>query len=163
MKPSNNSNRIIIGYLVLQTIIIVILLIFGFNFLLNRDEQQNKSFAQGIQDYANSFKPLSFQGPKGDKGEIGDQGPAGSQGVKGDKGDKGDTGNSGQVGEAGQTIQGPQGETGATGAQGIQGEPAQRAEFRCNPETKQNEYKYPSDEDWTRMGSTCIPTEEGEL
>lgn len=155
---SPKLTKFIILILILQCIAGVVIFIFLFSYITSPNSEFNQNIQNSMREYASQFKPLSVLGAKGDKGDRGERGEAGLDGmsVKGEKGDKGDTG------EQGQTIvgpQGPQGETGEQGLQGPQGEKGPRAEYRCNPDTKVNEYIYPGDEDWTSTGGKCEPVE----
>src|SRR5690242_5387886 len=160
---TNRTSKIIIAVLILQTIGGIFLAFFLYNFVTNPQSAFNESVARQIQSLAGQFKPLEgIRGDKGDQGPAGDHGhngQNGSTGAAGATGPQGPTGSTGSQGPAG--PQGPQGETGPQGVQGEQGQDAPRPQFRCNQETAQLQYKYPDDEDWANMGSTCIPNGQG--
>jgi hypothetical protein len=161
MKNKGRTNKLLLTVLVLQTIGGLFLAWFLYNFITDPDSALNRSIAAKVQAVAGSFKPL--QGPKGDIGKTGPQGPAGQNGANGDNGRNGATGKTGPQGEPGPI--GPQGEQGLKGDKGDKGDTGEqgpKAEFRCNPETARDEYRYPGDEDWQETGGACIPVEGGE-
>lgn len=161
---NKNVSKIIITVLIIQSVAGLIIFFFALNLFTNPDSSFNRQIQRNIESYAKTFKPLNIVGSQGEKGEKGDTGDTGQQGEKGDsiKGEKGDKGDTGANGQDGLSIVGPQGERGNEGAQGQQGIPGPRAEFRCNPDTAENEYKYPGDEDWTSQNSKCVPVNGGE-
>lgn len=156
-----NSNRVILIFLIIQSIGAIILAFFVYSFVTDPKSALNESIASTIRQYADNFKPL--EGLKGDKGEQGLQGDPGINGRDGSNGLNGTNGANGVDGQAGQQgIQGLPGEKGDTGEKGEPGEPAPRAQFRCNPDTARDEYKYPDDEDWMETGGSCVPVVEEE-
>lgn len=113
-----------------------------------------------IERYASNFKPISLEGPKGEQGERGLQGYQGIPGTNGTQGPQGVQGIQGESGLPGeQGLPGVDGKDGVAGETGPPGSQGERAEFVCNPDTKELEYKYPSDEEWTSTNGTCIPKE----
>ena len=149
------TTHIIVAFVVVQAVASIVLAFFLFNLVTDPSSQLNKSIANQVQQVAQSFKPIpGLQGEKGEQGETGAQGPTG---LTGPKGDKGDLGSQGADGTSIKGEKGEKGDTGETGATGAQGPAGPRAEFRCNPETAKQEYKYPDDEDWTETGGACLP------
>lgn len=149
------SQKLVLFIIVVNTLASLIMFFILYGLLTNRVDLNS-----AIEGYAKSFQPISLQGPKGDKGEVGDQGLQGFQGVPGAQGVQGIQGPQGLQGIQG--IPGVDGRDGLQGDQGPQGEPGpiqEKAEFRCNPDTRIFEYKYPSDEEWQSTGGRCIPDE----
>lgn len=146
------SQKLILFIIVVNTLASLIMFFILYGLMTNKVDLNS-----AIEKYAENFKPISLQGPRGDEGERGLQGYQGVPGVQGVQGAQGVQGSQGPQGIQGpQGLEGPQGEQ---GPQGVPGTPAERAEFRCNPETAKEEYKYPSDEAWTSTGGRCTPDE----
>jgi hypothetical protein len=148
-------HRIIVALLIINTIAGAFLFFFLYNFVTNPDSAFNRSVAARIQQAASGIKPL--QGIKGDKGDTGKQGPAGENGKNGTNGKNGSDGKDGAQGPAG--PQGPQGQKGDPGDKGDTGDPGPQAEWRCNQDTVEWEYRYPGNEDWSPTGGACVPIE----
>lgn len=151
------SNRIVLAIIIIQALAGLVMFVVLYTLITSNKVDVNSA----IQNYASNFKPISLQGPKGDQGDVGERGLQGDQGIPGAQGVQGIQGIQGVQGVRGiQGDSGIQGDKGDKGDQGIPGDPAEKAMFRCNPDTSENEYKYPSDEEWQNTGGACIPIKE---
>jgi hypothetical protein len=158
MKRQNRVTILVMTILVLNTIGGIVLALFAYNFLNDPSSSFNRNLAERVQDsLVGVFQPIA--GIKGDKGDKGDS-------IVGPQGPKGDDGASvtGPAGQDGVSIQGPKGEQGEAvlGPTGPAGAPSPQAEFRCDPESEQLQYKYPLDEDWINIGAVCTPVKGDE-
>jgi len=147
------SNRLILVIIIANTTASIIMFLILYGLLTNKVDLN-----QAIQNYAKDFKPISLQGPQGIQGDQGIQGYQGIPGTPGVQGVQGPQGEQGLQGLPG--VDGKDGAQGDPGPQGDTGAQGERADFRCNPDTKELEYKYPSDEDWTSTNGVCIPKEQ---
>lgn len=158
MKRQDRISKLIIAILVLNTVGGIVLALFMYSFITDPSSAFNRSLAIRIQTVMGQFRPLD--GIKGDKGDSGEDGKDGLS-VVGPQGPKGDSiiGPQGPNGANGISIEGPKGEPGEPGQNGT---PSPQATFRCDPDTKQFQYKYPLDEDWVNMGAKCDPIERND-
>jgi len=166
--------KIVIGILLLQTIAVAVIFAFLFNYIKDPSSEFNRNLAEIIKQQTQSFKPL--QGEKGEKGDSikGDDGRDGRDGNDGKDGKDGKDGTDGSNGSDGRDVTPEQIAAAVSrylaenpppkGDKGDQGEPGTNgavAEFRCNPDTAMQEYKYPDDSDWSQTGGRCIPATGG--
>ena len=157
MKRQNTAYKLMMAVLVLNTIGGIVLAIFAYNFLYDPESSFNRNLAQRIQLVMAQFKPIDgIEGKPGTDGQsiVGPAGPPGKDGQS-------ITGPQGPPGDNGASIKGDTGEQGPVGPTGPEGAPAPQASFRCDPDKKQLQYKYPLDEDWIDIGAKCEPIGEG--